>query len=77
MPEPYLNGSLIRDPARPRKRGLAGAARLGRVLHRRFAFALPPSGPRQLLTAAARWLLLGGIPRSTTFQVDSWPSAAR
>jgi signal transduction histidine kinase len=75
IPEPYRSGSPIRDPATLRDLGWLALHGVVGLFVGIFAFALPLGALRQLLTAAGWWLVPGGIPSSTAFQVNSWPSA--
>lgn len=76
IPEPYRDGSPLKDPAS--RRDLAWLALHGATgfVIGIFAIALPLGGIRQIITAAIWWLFPGGLETSLAFTVTSWPLAA-
>nr|WP_225955237.1 sensor histidine kinase [Kibdelosporangium phytohabitans] len=76
IPEPYRDGSPLKDPAS--RRDLAWLALHGATgfVIGTFAIALPLGGIRQIVTALIWWLFPGGLEGSLAFTVNSWPLAA-
>jgi signal transduction histidine kinase len=76
IPEPYRDGSPLKDPATRRDLAwLAIHAATGTILGA-LAFGLPLGALQQVLTALVWPLVPGGIEGSLGLVVNSWPMAA-
>nr|WP_042192680.1 sensor histidine kinase [Kibdelosporangium sp. MJ126-NF4]CEL19813.1 putative two-component system sensor kinase [Kibdelosporangium sp. MJ126-NF4]CTQ97038.1 putative two-component system sensor kinase [Kibdelosporangium sp. MJ126-NF4] len=75
IPEPYRDGSPLKDPAS--RRDLAWIALHGATgfIVGVFAIALPLAGVREIITAPFWWLFPGGMQSQFGLVVTSWPLA--